>query len=230
MLVVTDDGVVPIEAVSQGTSSLIGWIGVLVQRMFDVYHDKQEPWREPALVLIDEVDAHMHPKWQRTLAPALQKVFPGLQIIGTTHSPLMVPSLEAEQVIVFKRNEKKVTAQQQKKGLKGYRVDQILTSPVFGLESSLAPETEEDMREYVELSTRATLRPKEQARRRELAERLRVRMPSAGETEEARTAYELLRESLDAKTAAMPVEERARVIAEMRMQLQEGITGSRRPS
>jgi energy-coupling factor transporter ATP-binding protein EcfA2 len=228
--VMTDDGLVPIEAVSQGTSSLFGWVGVLVQRMFDVYHDKPEPWMEPALVLIDEVDAHMHPKWQRTLAPALQRVFPRLQVLGTTHSPLMVPSLEARQVVVFKRDGKKVTAVTQQHALKGYRADQVLTSPVFGLDSSLAPETQEALEEYVDLSSRDKLTASEEQRRRTLAAQLQIRLPSTGESEEARKAYEVLRESLEAKVEAIPVEERRKVLAEIRLQLEEGVTGSRRPA
>ena len=230
ILVQTDDGTVPIEAVSQGTSSLIGWIGVLVQRLFDVYHDKSEPWLEPALVLIDEVDAHMHPKWQRTLAPALQQVFPNLQIIGTTHSPLMVPSLDPEQVIVFKRQDNKLSATQQSAVMKGYRADQVLTSEVFGLASSLPPETEDDLREYTRLVTSDRLSRSDERRLQELAERLRMRMPSTSERQEARDAYDLLRQSVEQKVANMPVEQREKVVTEMRLQLQEAITGSRRPA
>ena len=228
--VITDDGRVPIEAVSQGTSSLIGWIGVLVQRLFDVYHDRPKPWLEPALVLIDEVDAHMHPKWQRTLARALERVFPKLQIIATTHSPLMVPGLDPDHVIVFKRNRKKVTVERQTTEMRGYRADQVLTSRLFGLQSSLSPETEEDLKEYRRLAALERRKPKDQKDLEELAQRLEVRLPSASEREEARVAYDMLKESLEERVAAIPVDERENVVAEMRLQLEEAITGSRRPS
>nr|MDJ0836343.1 AAA family ATPase [Acidobacteriota bacterium] len=57
----TYDGEVPLESVSQGMISLFGWVGLLVRRLFEVYHDEEEPTHSPALVLIDEIDAHMHP-------------------------------------------------------------------------------------------------------------------------------------------------------------------------
>src|SRR5262249_36569146 len=69
VLVRTDDGDVPIEEVSQGMASLLGWVGVLMQRLYTVFDE--EPNEQYILVLIDEIDAHMHPEWQQTLVPIL---------------------------------------------------------------------------------------------------------------------------------------------------------------
>jgi predicted ATPase len=55
------------------------------------------------VVLIDEVDAHLHPKWQRDILPALRKVFPNIQFIVTTHSPLVLSEIEARNVRILKR-------------------------------------------------------------------------------------------------------------------------------
>lgn len=52
-------------------------------------------------VLIDEIDLHLHPTWQVKLIPALKKVFPRLQFIATTHSPMMLPGLEADEIYVL---------------------------------------------------------------------------------------------------------------------------------
>lgn len=52
-------------------------------------------------VLIDEIDLHLHPTWQIRLIPALKKVFPRLQFIATTHSPMMLPALNAEEVFIL---------------------------------------------------------------------------------------------------------------------------------
>ena len=100
----TDDGDIPIEAISQGTTSLIGWIGILLQRLYEVYGDSENPRGKYALVLIDEIDAHMHPSWQQTIAPALKRIFPNVQFIASTHSPLIVTELSKDQVLVVRRD------------------------------------------------------------------------------------------------------------------------------
>jgi predicted ATP-binding protein involved in virulence len=53
----------------------------------------------PGVVLIDELDVHLHPKWQRTVVESLRKVFPRLQFISTTHSPFIVQSLREDELI-----------------------------------------------------------------------------------------------------------------------------------
>ena len=104
VLVRTDDGLLPIEAVSQGTASLMGWVGFLVQRLYGVFPDAPRPCHEPAIVLVDEIDAHMHPEWQQRLVQRLSEEFPGIQFIVTTHSPLIVAGMPVEQVFRFDRN------------------------------------------------------------------------------------------------------------------------------
>ena len=50
--------------------------------------DFAEDWqKQPAILLIDEIENHLHPTWQRRVIPALLDHFPGLQIFATTHSP-----------------------------------------------------------------------------------------------------------------------------------------------
>src|SRR5258708_30625214 len=106
--VLTQDGKVPIGAVSQGTASLMCWVGVLIQRLAEV-HGTGTPVREQkALVLIDEIDTHMHPHWQRSLADRLSELFPNVQFIATTHSPLVVAGLPPECIVVLRRVEDKV--------------------------------------------------------------------------------------------------------------------------
>ena len=53
----------------------------------------------PGVVLIDELDLHLHPKWQRLVVADLKKIFPKVQFIATTHSPFVIQSLEAGELI-----------------------------------------------------------------------------------------------------------------------------------
>ena len=101
----TSDGVVPIDQLSQGTGSVLGWVGTLLQRMYEIYPNSSAPENEPALVLIDEIDAHMHPEWQHALVGAVRKVFPNVQVVATTHSALIVGDLSAGEVTVLRRDE-----------------------------------------------------------------------------------------------------------------------------
>jgi len=101
VLLETDDGEVPLEAVSQGTVSLLGWIGVLMQRLFEVHDQSAAPTREFALVLMDELDAHMHPEWQQQIVSLLRERFPNVQFLASTHAPLVVGGLDPEQIFRF---------------------------------------------------------------------------------------------------------------------------------
>ena len=58
--------------------------------------------QQSGIVLIDEIDQHLHPEWQRNILPALTKTFPNVQFIVTTHSPQVVSSLPKESVFILK--------------------------------------------------------------------------------------------------------------------------------
>src|SRR5260221_8130940 len=83
--VTTDEGEIKVEQLSQGMSSILGWIGPLLQRMYEIHADSQKPEGESAVVLVDEIDAHLHPEWQQRIVKTLQNIFPKAQFLVTTH-------------------------------------------------------------------------------------------------------------------------------------------------
>jgi len=99
----TLDGVIPIDQLSQGMMSLLGWIGTTLQRMYEIYPTSPKPELEPGLVLVDEIDAHLHPEWQQTIVPLFRRHFPRLQVVATTHSPLIASSLSESEVLIVER-------------------------------------------------------------------------------------------------------------------------------
>lgn len=140
--IVSDDGEISFESLSQGTLSLIAWTGSLMQRLFETAPTGDNPMKCPAIVLIDEIDAHMHPAWQQTLVSRLSALFENVQFIATSHSPLLVGGLEPSQVFRFRRNTSgQVEAEQSTMSLKGQGAAGLLTSPLFGLASQLDVET-----------------------------------------------------------------------------------------
>ena len=83
---------------SSGTQSTLLWVRALALEIANHY-DWEERWQErPAVLLIDEIENHLHPSWQRGVIPALLEHFPALQIFATTHSPYVVAGLRAGQV------------------------------------------------------------------------------------------------------------------------------------
>jgi hypothetical protein len=227
----TEDGEVRIEAVSQGTASLIGWTGFLLQRLHEVYGQQNgDPRQRYALVLIDELDAHMHPAWQQALVEGLTKAFPGVQFLASTHSPLIAGSLPRTSVLRFRRENGRVVAGPPPESLKGWRVDQILTSPLFGLQSGRESETERQLLTYTELAGRDDLDEKDQRKLQEAAEALKVRMLTLEERQEAQAVYDLLESAMRDRLRSMQPEEQEKILTEAKVQLQEAVTGSRRPT
>ncbi|ETW94960.1 MAG: hypothetical protein ETSY2_48875 [Candidatus Entotheonella gemina] len=55
--------------------------------------------KTPGIVLIDELDLHLHPKWQRSVVNALKRTFPRVQFVATTHSPFIIQSLQPGELI-----------------------------------------------------------------------------------------------------------------------------------
>lgn len=75
---------------SQGEKSLMALVGDIARRLAMLNPSLGNPLRGDGIVLIDEVDLHLHPSWQRSLCERLIKTFPNCQFILTTHSPLMI--------------------------------------------------------------------------------------------------------------------------------------------
>jgi predicted ATP-binding protein involved in virulence len=228
----TDDGKVRVEAVSQGTASLMGWIGYLVERLYEVYDQSKDPTKEYALVLVDEIDAHMHPEWQRQLTGHLKKIFPKVQFIATTHSPLIPVTLTPEEVLRLRRdaqNPSLILVERMDVDMRRWQANQVLTSPLFDLGSTMAPEMEEAMENYTSLVWRQDLSAEEQKTLEQASALLRVRLPLSMEREEARLAYQLIEAALVEKIKEIPAEKQKKVLDEVRVQMLENVTGSRRP-
>lgn len=86
-------------------------------------------------VLIDELDLHLHPEWQFSLREGLSKIFPNLQFIVTTHSPHLLSSAEANEVIIMKKQEdNNYFLKPSEMRFSGWNTDQIL-SEIMGVKS-----------------------------------------------------------------------------------------------
>ncbi|HEY4148419.1 MAG TPA: AAA family ATPase, partial [Chitinophagaceae bacterium] len=101
----TPFGWVTIHQLSLGYKTMVVWMVDLAARMFERYPDSDNPLAEPAIVLVDEIDLHLHPKWQRKIFDYLSDKFPQAQFIVTAHSPLVVQSAPKDANIVVLRKD-----------------------------------------------------------------------------------------------------------------------------
>ena len=112
---------------SAGTQGTLLWIWALAIQMLNHHHWSEGREKKPAILLIDEIENHLHPTWQRRVIPALLNHFPGLQIFATTHSPFVVAGLKAGQVHLLKRDDEgRVIATTNTEDIVGWTVDEIL--------------------------------------------------------------------------------------------------------
>jgi len=152
------------------------------------------------VVLIDEIEQHLHPKWQRYIIGRLHQQFPKLQFIATTHSPLCTAGtadLTEEQCQLVALSRIRSTVEPKRLPLpRGLRADQILTSNAFDLDETRNPDIGEKVTEFRELFDKSRLTPKERRRFNTLRRYIDANVPEAGQFEEERNLRNELRDLL----------------------------------
>ena len=122
----TPDGPLPLNVLSQGTQSVIHSLARLLFGYAEYYDFPPDLEEKPGVLIIDEIDAHLHPSWQRRIIPALTQRFPNLQMFCSTHSPLMLAGLTAGQVQLLRRDEHGVSVSTNESDVIGWTADEIL--------------------------------------------------------------------------------------------------------
>lgn len=140
-------GTIPITEISAGMKRILGIAYILIWSWFEhikASELKSQDTTNQIILLIDEVELHLHPQWQRAILPAILEVVKGLkeeidiQILATTHSPLVLASLEPDfdanqdQLFLLDLEENNVTLKDIPFAKFG-DVNGWLNSPFFGL-------------------------------------------------------------------------------------------------
>jgi predicted ATP-binding protein involved in virulence len=191
----TPTGWVGINELGLGYRTMMAWVADFVDGLFYRCPKSKNPLEEPAVLLLDEIDLHLHPKWQRTIIDYLTEKFPNTQFIVTAHSPLFVQAAADANLVLLKRKEDNVIIDNDPVSVKNWRIDQILTSDLFGLESAHSKETQEILDERVRLLSKRTLSSDENKRLSELEDML-SKMPF-GETKEEIQADFLIKDIIE---------------------------------
>ena len=172
----TADGEVPLHQLSFGYQTMMAWAADIGWRLFRHYPESAAPLQEPAIVLIDEIDLHLHPTWQRVLRELLTARFPNVQFVATAHSPLIAQAFLDANLAVVRREGDHSVIENDPVSVRDWRVDQIVTSDLFGLASPWPPEIDALFREKEELLA-APLARAQQRRLREI-DQLLLRLPT----------------------------------------------------
>jgi uncharacterized protein (TIGR02646 family) len=140
-------------------------------------------WKEIELaegvVLVDELEVHLHPRWKMEIVNRLRQVFPKMTFITTTHDPLCLRGLFPGEIIVLKRGEDGVVSPNViQESVAHLRADQLLTSPLFGLVSTRDPEVTSQIDRYSELLGKTERNSDEETEFRSLGARLGSQLAS----------------------------------------------------
>lgn len=99
MVLTNSEGIdLQVDQLSGGYKAVLSVVADIAKRMSIANPDSKKPLEEEAVILIDELDLHLHPKWQKTIVEDLKRTFPNCQFIISTHSPFIIQSLSAEEL------------------------------------------------------------------------------------------------------------------------------------
>jgi hypothetical protein len=125
------------------------------------------------VVVIDELGSHLHPRWRMRVVESLRRAFRRVQFIVSTHDPLCLRGLENGEAVVLRRtNRGRIYPVPDLPPVKGLRVEQLLMSEYFGLDSTMDPEIEAKIRERYRLLALRSPTEKQKQRMAELREEL----------------------------------------------------------
>jgi hypothetical protein len=168
-LKIDDNKPILLQDLSDGYRSMLA-LGIdLLRWLINAFPDSDNPIECPGVVLIDELDAHLHPEWQRQIGFWLREKFPNIQFIVATHSPFLAQVAESNEEnrsdfeeqylgknIVLKQMDNGVVAVPDPESVEDLRVDQIYQTELFDMESLYSPKTEEKFKRHEELYQKKT--------------------------------------------------------------------------
>ncbi|MNK88012.1 hypothetical protein D3C87_1079620 [compost metagenome] len=189
------NGSLDLEKTSDGYKSIIALACDIMKTLSNDpagYHTVQ------GIALIDELGNHLHPKWRMKIVQALRTAFPRLQFVVSTHEPLCLRGLQHGEVVVLMEGPDQQVIPLDKDILPDHstmKVDQLLTSDLFGLLNTFDPQTEKRFNEYYRLlSIPENLRTQEESEQIIAHTRLLSGKEIIGNTPQMQAVYQLVNE------------------------------------
>ncbi|MEM9453356.1 MAG: AAA family ATPase [Myxococcota bacterium] len=162
----------PPHLLSQGYQSTFAWVADLLGHAFLDAGREVDPNTLEGIVLLDELDLHLHPTWQRRIVPILRATFPRLQFVVTTHSPLVLTGFDADEIIGLELVDGEVK-QRTFVEQPGLQTGSELMESFFDVSAAGRPELLLKMRQALELSVKPDLSAADQEQLAALREQLK---------------------------------------------------------
>ncbi|HEX8438299.1 AAA family ATPase [Archangium sp.] len=163
---------VPATWLSQGYQSTIAWIADLIGQMYLDIGEAIPLEDMEGMVLIDELDLHLHPTWQVRLVPVLKRVFPRMQFIVTTHSPMLLPALERHEIVMLRLDENGDVVAEAPPASPKLMTGSEIYSSFFNIQKLYPSDLGDDLRRYTYLSSDPTRTDEEDAEMLRLQKKL----------------------------------------------------------
>lgn len=156
LMLKTPDGIIPLDALSDGYQNMAGWLGDLLFRINDIFSDRKEPLKTFGVLILDEIDLHLHPAWQRKLLTFIEKTLPNMQLIASTHSPFTAQQAGEGELFIIKRARKLLKIEPFGGNPQELLLHQIIMSDVFGFQTDESVHIEKMKKEYIRLNKTKT--------------------------------------------------------------------------
>jgi hypothetical protein len=190
-----------LDELSDGYQTILAIAAAIMQLLGERWKYQMEV--AEGLVLLDEIGEHLHPIWKLRIVDSLRSAFPRMQFLATTHEPLCLRGLYDNEILIMRRVEDRIAVYDDIPSPNTLTIDQLLTSPFFGMLNTFDNATEAEFKRYYEILTKQeSIRTPEE--KIEL-ENLHVKLDAeglAGTTLSEKLAIQVANQVLDEKQAA----------------------------
>tara|TARA_R110002096_G_scaffold197468_6_gene380824 strand:+ start:4644 stop:5918 length:1275 start_codon:yes stop_codon:yes gene_type:complete len=153
----TPEGEVPMNLLSDGYQNVAAWVGDLLYRTTETFQDYKSPLNTRGVLLIDELEAHLHPNWQKELLAFLESRLPNFQIVTTTHSPVIAQQAKSGELFYLERKGKSLDLHGFVGNPQSLLLHQLIMSDAFGMDSDESFELTKKKARFEKLSQRSAL-------------------------------------------------------------------------
>jgi ABC-type multidrug transport system ATPase subunit len=208
------DTPLPLQTASQGTLSILAIFGLIYSFLHSLRPDAkpEELVKTPAIVIIDEVDAHLHPSWQQKIMALLTSRFPNVQFIVSGHSPVIVAGCDRGEVSVLRRQ----------KEAKGFKIERLTEDFLGATARDLYQkvfEIEDVDRLYLEYSAKASLSGAVENERARLAKKVDPSADDKAKLLQLERESRLINRAADARQERLKSEDSEAAIAQLKSEI-----------
>lgn len=181
----------PLQALSSGLQNVFALASDILDAMYGM---RDSVLSASAVILIDELDAHLHPAWRMRIVERLRSAFPAAHFIYTTHDPLTLRGVQGKNILILREDSQNViSSAPHVPEIEGLLIDQLLTSDLFSLNSTINEALDGDFVRYYDLLAKpqGRLTEHDRAELDHLAENLEKQV-ALGATKRERIMYRLI--------------------------------------